>query len=396
MFYRHISDKIKALSQGFPAIFVGGPRQSGKTTLVKQLFPKHNYVSLENPDNLDFALHDPKGFLKKQLPNSILDEIQKAPLLFSYLQGIIDETNRPGQWILTGSQQFLLMNKVSQTLAGRCGIVSLLPLSIGELMGIPSVPVLEHLNQKSGPKPKFSWEEIVFQGFYPRIHKEKIQPRDFYSAYYQSYVEKDVRDVLKIGDLSTFRRFVSLCAGRTGQMLDYSSLAMDAGISPPTAKSWLSILEASGLVFILPPHFRNFNKRLTKSPKLYFSDPGLVSYLLEIRSPADIDLHPLRGALFETFVISGVYKLFSHAGEKPPLYFWRDRTGHEVDLLIDLGTQLLPMEIKSSTTLNESSFGPLKWWLGIKKNPQKKGLFIYGGEEDHERNSIHIHPWWHF
>ena len=244
--------------------------------------------------------------------------------------------------------------------------------------------------------PKETLEEVIFQGFYPRVHKESLDPRDWYSAYYQTYIERDVRDVLKIGDLSTFRKFVRLCAARSGQLANYSSLAVDAGISPPTARSWLSILEASSLVLLLYPHFRNFSKRLIKSPKLYFLDTGLLCQLLEIRKPAEITAHPNRGAIFETFVVSGIYKLFTHAGERPPLYFWRDHTGHEIDMLLDLGLELLPIEIKSSRTVVNEFFREMRWWLNLKGNKQEKGILCYGGNESYKRENFTVHPWWHF
>lgn len=397
MFRRHLSLKLRNLSEKFPAVLVTGPRQSGKTTLVKECFPHHQYVSLENPEVFEFAHADPKGFLTRYSSPCILDEIQRAPALLSYLQGLIDQNPRSGSWILTGSQQFLLMNNVSQTLAGRIAIVELLPLSLSEIQGLSAKKPEEILAQvEPTPKPSFSLKEAIYKGFYPRIHKDYLDPRDWYSGYYKTYVERDVRDVLKIGDLSTFQKFVRLCAGRSAQLLNLSSLANDAGISAPTARSWISVLEASSLIFLLQPHHQNFNKRLVKSPKLFFLDTGLLCYLLGLRQASDWTLHPLKGAIFETFVVSGIFKLFSHSGETPPLYFWRDRTGHEIDLIVDLGVKLLPIEIKSSQTVITDYFENIQWWLHLKKNSQEQGILCYGGDEHYQREEFIVHSWWHF
>ena len=397
MIPRHLAPKLKKLAQGFPAIFITGPRQSGKTTLARETFPSFKYVSLENPENLDFALEDPKGFFKKFEAPCIIDEIQRAPLLLSYLQGLIDESQKPGQWILTGSQQFLLMEKISQTLAGRLAITQLLPFSLSELMETsPRNPVTTLRELSTIAKPSQNLEETMIKGFYPRLHTSKLDPKDWYSAYYQTYVERDVRGVLKIGDLATFRKFVRLCAGRSGQLVNFSSLAVDAGISPPTARSWISVLETSSLITLIAPHHGNFNKRLTKSQKLYFLDTGLLCYLLDISHAKDIVSHHLRGAIFETFVVSGIFKLFAHHGEKPPLYFWRDHAGHEIDLVVDLGSRLLPIEIKSSRTILSEFFKTMKWWMGLQKTSHKEGALCYAGEETLKRDFFVVHPWWDF
>lgn len=397
MYERYLKKKVEQLAAGFPAVLVTGPRQSGKTTLIRHLFPNNAYVSLEKSDELDLARSDPQGFLRKYPPPCILDEIQRAPALLSYIQGYIDNDPTPGHWILTGSQQLLLMSQVTQTLAGRIAIVDLFPLSIGELHGLPPEDPVQALLQMSHiPKPTCTLTEAIYQGFYPRVHAAKLDPQDWYAAYYRTYVERDVRDLLNIGDLGTFRKFVRLCAGRTGQLLNLSSLAVDTGISHPTARSWLSALEASFLVMLLPSYHKNFNKRLVKTPKLYFLDTGLLCYLLGLRDHTDLEVHPFKGAIFETFVVSGIYKLFSHHGEKPPLYFWRDHSGHEVDLLVDLGVKYIPIEIKSAQTVIPEFFRDLKWWLDLSQTQETVGGLCYGGEEAYSREGFTIHPWWHF
>ncbi|MBI1871778.1 MAG: ATP-binding protein [Chlamydiae bacterium] len=394
MISRYLSFKLATLSKGFPAIYVTGPRQSGKTTLVKEFFKNHHYVSLENPNLLEFALRDPTGFLKANPAPCIFDEVQKAPQLLSYLQELIDASPLPGSWILTGSQNFILMERITQTLAGRSAILRLLPLSISEILHQPFQEPVKRLTQiASIPKPKDSLEKFIFKGCYPRLYTQKIDPQDWYASYDQSYVERDVRDVLKIGNLTTFRNFVRLCAGRSGQLLNLSSLANDAGIAQPTAKSWISILEASSLIYLLPGHHKNFSKRLVKSPKLYFLDTGLLSYLLKLRSAEDIPLHPLKGALFETLVVSELVKLFTHAGQEPPLYFWRDHTGNEIDILIDLGKELLPLEIKSSSQVSSDHFKTIRWWFNLKDNSQEQGIIFYGGENSYLRENFIIQPW---
>ncbi|MDH3973344.1 MAG: ATP-binding protein [Deltaproteobacteria bacterium] len=394
MFNRTLAEKVNRLAGQFPVVSIMGPRQSGKTTLSKAVFQDHDYVSLEEPNERDFALADPKGFLKRFSGGVILDEIQRAPALLSYIQGIVDSEDRPGRFILTGSQQFHLMDSMNQTLAGRTAIVQLLPLSINELLEEESPdPWKVDILPPARKHPKFDLEEIIFKGCYPRIHDKGLDPRDWLSSYYRTYVERDVRDIVNLVNLETFQRFVRLCAGRTGQLLNLSSLGADCGISHTTARHWISVLQAGFIIHLLQPHHANFSKRLIKSPKLYFLDTGLLCYLLRLRGPGDIAAHPLRGMIFETFVISELYKNFAHKGETPPLYFWRDRTGHEVDVVIDRGSDLLPLEIKSGETVDGSFFNGLKYLSALGPEVSKRGVLIHGGGALYEREGFLVRPW---
>lgn len=394
MFNRTLSGKLSALAKKFPVISIMGPRQSGKTTLSKKVFEDHDYVSLEEPDEREFALADPKGFLRRFSGGVILDEVQRAPDLLSYIQGIVDRENIPGRFILTGSQQFHVMEKVSQTLAGRTSIVYLLPLSLNELLGQPAPDPYEiDILPEKKKRPPFSLEEILYKGFYPRIHDRGLEPHEWLSAYYRTYVERDVRDVANIGNLDAFQRFVRLCAGRTGQLLNLSSLASDCGISHTTARHWISILQAGFIIQLLPPHHANFSKRIIKSPKIYFLDTGLLCYLLRIREPEDIPVHPMKGSIFENFVFSEIYKAFAHRGELPPLYFWRDRTGHEVDIVIDTGKRLVPVEIKSAETINSSFFDGLRYYISLGVPVSKIGVLVNGGDALYQRESFIVRSW---
>lgn len=394
MFKRTLSGKLSALAKKFPVVSIMGPRQSGKTTLSKKVFEDHDYVSLEEPDEREFALADPKGFLRRFSGGVILDEVQRAPDLLSYIQGIVDRENIPGRFILTGSQQFHVMEKVSQTLAGRTAIVYLLPLSLNELLGQPTPDPYEiDILPEKKKRPPFSLEDILYKGLYPRIHDRGLEPHEWLSAYYRTYVERDVRDVANIGNLDAFQRFVRLCAGRTGQLLNLSSLASDCGISHTTARHWVSILQAGFLIQLLPPHHENFSKRIIKSPKIYFLDTGLLCYLLRIREPEDIPVHPMKGAIFENFVFSEIYKAFAHRGELPPLYFWRDRTGHEVDIVIDTGKRLVPVEIKSSETIDSSFFDGLRYYISLGVPVSKTGVLVHGGDALYQRENFIVRPW---
>ena len=394
MFKRTLSGKLSALAKKFPVVSIMGPRQSGKTTLSKKVFEDHDYVSLEEPDEREFALADPKGFLRRFSGGVILDEVQRAPDLLSYIQGIVDRENIPGRFILTGSQQFHVMEKISQTLAGRTAIVYLLPLSLNELLGQPTPDPYEIdiLPDKKKRTP-FSLEDILYKGLYPRIHDRGLEPHEWLSAYYRTYVERDVRDVANIGNLDAFQRFVRLCACRTGQLLNLSSLASDCGISHTTARHWVSILQAGFIIQLLPPHHENFSKRIIKSPKIYFLDTGLLCYLLRIRETEDIPVHPLKGAIFENFVFSEIYKAFAHRGELPPLYFWRDRTGHEVDIVIDTGKRLVPVEIKSAETIDSSFFDGLRYYISLGIPVSKTGVLVHGGDALYQRENFTVRPW---
>jgi hypothetical protein len=398
MIARHLAKILKAAARDYPVVTVTGPRQSGKTTLVRATFPRHRYASLEDPDTRAFATEDPRGFLDQFRSRVILDEVQRVPDLFSYIQGIVDRVDRPGQFILSGSQNFLLLHRVSQSLAGRCAVLRLLPLSRSELIGRPVRDVAKPSTVRrpvGAPTHATTADlfETLFTGGFPRIHDKGIKPHSWLANYYQTYLERDVRDLLNVGDLDGFGRFVRLCAGRSGQLLNASSLAADAGISHTTARRWLSILEASFVVYLLRPHHRNFNKRLVKSPKLYFVDTGLLSYLLRVQSPVDLATHAARGAIFETWVVSEALKNYYNRGAEPDLYFWRDSAGHEVDLLIDMGAKQIPIEVKSGQTVASDFFTDLDYWQDLAGQAAGGAVLVYGGESTFRRQGVSVVPW---
>lgn len=396
MIQRTLAKELREATQKYPVVTVTGPRQSGKTTLVRNALKGYFYISLESPDQRTFALKDPRGFLAQFGGPVILDEAQRTPDLFSYIQGIVDEQNRPGQFVLTGSQNFLLLEKISQTLAGRCAVLHLLPFSLAELTGRPaSSPTgIPRITTHPPQAPRWKLGELLFSGFYPRIHDKKLPPQDWLGNYYQTYLERDVRNVLQVGDLEAFGRFVHLCAGRNGQLLNLSGLASDCGITHTTARRWISVLEASFIIHLLRPHYKNFGKRLVKSPKLYFLDTGLLCFLLQIRSSRDLDAHAARGPVFESFVLSELVKNYVHRGRRPILYFWRDAAGHEMDFLLEMGSRLLPIEAKSAQTVSEDFFRDIAYWQNLsKQQPRPTAALVYGGDRCFKRNDVAVIPW---
>jgi len=380
---REMFSILEKFASFFPVITVLGPRQSGKTTLAQEAFPEYYYVNLENLDILDIALSDPRGFLERLLTYKgvIIDEFQNAPDLLSYIQVIVDREKRPGFFILTGSHNFLMNQAISQSLAGRVGILTLLPLSLKEISDA-------HL------QPKFS-EEAILKGCYPRMFVEgALTPEYVYPSYIQTYLERDVRLISKVTDLTLFRKFLGLCAGRVGQLLNISALASDCGISVPTTHAWLLILQASYIIYLLQPHHVNFNKRLIKSSKLYFYDTGIACSLLHITTVEQLQQHYLRGALFENLIITDSAKQFYNKAKNPPLYFWRDSHGHEVDCLIERGSELLPIEIKAGMTFQKNFLEGITYWQEL--SGQYRGLVVYGGSEPMHVKGIDIESWRNF
>lgn len=377
MIPRAIQEKIRQLAAKFPVVSVTGPRQSGKTTLIRAMFPDYHYESLENPDTRIFAVSDPRRFLDKE--KMIIDEIQRVPELFSYIQSITDEKNKSGQFIISGSQSFLLNQHISQSLAGRVAVFNLLPLSLVELQQQQLLPG--------------NWEELIFKGFYPRLYDRNLEPADFYPNYIQTYLERDVRLLQNIHDQTLFIRFLKLCAGRTGQLLNLNSLANDCGISPNTAKSWISVMEASFIIFRLEPHYRNFNKRIIKSPKLYFIDTGLAVSLLGLQSESQLSSHYLRGALFENLILSEFLKSRFNRGLRNNCFFWRDNKGIEIDCIVENGDRLTPVEIKSGTSFDKDFFKNLTYWNRLSGNPDENAYVVYGGDMRRDTKSGVLLGW---
>lgn len=383
MIKRTLERKLKELAGYYPVVLITGPRQSGKTTLCRMAWPHRTYISLESLDIRDFARTDPRGFLAQYSHDVIIDEVQHVPELLNYLQSDVDERPDPGRFILTGSQHFGLSESVSQSLAGRCGILVLLP------------PSLEELQQFSNaPRDLFT---LLWQGAYPRIYDQNIPAHQWLMDYISTYVQRDVRQVLNVVDLQAFTEFLKLCAGRTGQELNLSSLGGDAGVTHNTARSWLSVLEASWIIHRLPAWHANIRKQVVKAPKLNFLDSGLACHLLGIREPDQLRLHPLRGAVFESWVVSEVYKNLAHRGTQPNLFHYREARGPEIDLLLEQGERLAAVEIKSGSTVNQDFFKNLKWFTRrLQDGGQKRRVqsyIVYGGESSQKRSDAHVLPW---
>jgi hypothetical protein len=364
----------------YPVAVITGPRQSGKTTLARSAAPNAAYLSLEDPDTRSFANEDPRGFLRQLGPQTILDEVQRCPLLFSYLQGVVDADPRPGRFLLTGSSQFEMLDSITQSLAGRASLLTLLPFSLGELRASGrSVPKIENL---------------LHEGLFPRVHDRAIPASDWLQDYVATYVERDVRQILRIQDLAAFQRFLALCAGRIGQLVNVASLAADAGITRVTADAWLSVMEASYLVFRVPPWFSNPSKRLIKTPKLYFCDPGLAAWLVGIRQPAHLIAHPLRGALFENWIMTELLKARLHHGLRPALHFLRDKGGNEVDAYIETAPHKgQAVEIKSGSTIASDFFDGLDFWRRNLPGIEIQPWLIYGGDTRQDRERGTVLPW---
>lgn len=379
MFNRLITPTLLQVSRQFPVTVLTGPRQSGKTTLLRHLFNGHTYVTLESPDIRQLVQEDPRGFFANSTTNWIIDEAQNNPDLFSYLQEWVDDPKRHNKFILSGSQHFLLSNNVSQTLAGRAGILELLPLSYNEYLSHPLL------------SPLSVWE-FIHRGGYPRPYQESIDVSLWFDSYLRTYLERDVRNLLNIKDIISFQNFIKLCAGRHGQLLNLNALANECGISQPTAKAWLSLLEASYLVFRLPPYYHNYNKRVVKTPKLYFTDSALVCQILGITSPSHLSLHAERGRIFEGFVISEIMKHFFSLGRRPSVFFWRDHSGNEIDLLLETGDTIYTIEIKSSATFQSHFSNYLSVWKKISHAPTQP-IIIYSGKDKFIHHDVIVAPW---
>jgi predicted AAA+ superfamily ATPase len=378
---RDVEPRLKMLAKEFPALVLTGPRQSGKSTICKKVFAHLPYTTLESPDIRAFALEDPRGFLKQFPQGAVLDEIQNCPPITSYLQEIIDGDPAPGRWVLTGSHNLSVMASTSQSLAGRSAVLNLLPLSRREVVEFPQHPK--------------SLNETLLTGGYPRILDRKLRPADWLSSYVATYLERDVRSLSNIGDLVAFQRFVQLSAGRTSQLLNLSSLASDCGVSQPTARAWASVLEASFIAFRLPSYHGNVSKRLMKMPKLHFYDSGLACWLMGIREAAQLDVHPLRGAIFESWVVSEIIKQRFNRGESNGTYFFRDKSGLECDALVQGGRTLKFIEIKAGQTISSDWAVNNHKIAGMfeKSKQAVSNVVVYGGMEKQERNGVTYLPW---
>lgn len=376
MIDREIESELNTLKNEFPIIAILGPRQSGKTTLSKKVFSKYEYISLEDYDHREFAHNDPRGFLNRYNKNVIFDEIQRVPSLISFLQTHVDSINENGTIIITGSHNFLLMEQISQSLAGRVGITKLLPFSVQELSSIEN-----------------DLMTLIYNGSYPRIYDQNIRPDSFYKNYVSTYIEKDIRQIKNITNFDNFLKFLRVLAGRTGQELNTSTISDECGISHNTVKDWLSILEASFIIHRIRPFHKNYNKRVIKNPKIYFSDTGLVCNLIGINKKEDIDYHFLKGNIFETFIINELIKYNFNYGEKLKYYFWRDNHKKELDFIIDLGIKHYGIEIKSSSTIHEKYFSGLNYWIQLTETNPSDMYLIYSGDQNFIRNGINVVSW---
>jgi predicted AAA+ superfamily ATPase len=411
---RTLGATLSKVVEQYPAVYLTGPRQSGKTTLAQHALPDYRYLSLEQPRTRDEAVNDPERFLRrvaKGAPGVILDEVHRAPELFSHLQGFVD-AQRGGPFVLTGSQNFLLSQSITQSLAGRVAVLELLPFSLAELQRRAALRPHDYessLAQAALPeKPSgVDLDALLFSGLMPPIHDRGLTPTTWMDGYVTTYVERDVWQVAAVGDLADFQRFMGLCAGRVGQLLNHAALAEDAGIDRKTARRWLSVLQASYVVTVLTPHFVNFSRRLIKTPKLYFLDTGLVCNLLGITEVEQLRTHPLRGAIFENLVISELLKVWRHNGERPRLHFWRDRSGREVDALLDFPGGGVPLEAKASETLSRSHFKGLGFYRDLRlaagspsdaahesATDEPFGVLVYGGDDSGDHWGHIVRPWW--
>jgi len=380
MLPRQALSTLLSMARGFPVLAITGPRQSGKTTLARLAFPQLPYVNLEDPDTRALALGDPRRFLQRYAAGAVLDEVQRAPVLMSYLLGMADAAPAMGRFVLTGSQQFGLMDGIGQSLAGRVGLLTLLPLSQPELA------------EADG---RVALEQRLWRGGYPALHAthRQLEPAHWFAAYVATYIERDVRQLLNVGNLLTFQRFLGMCAARSGQLLNLNSLAADCGISQPTARQWLTVLQASHLVALLAPYHRNFGKRLVKAPKLYFLDSGLLCHLLRIGSPEDLQLHAARGAVFETWVVGETLKHRLHRGLPPDLYFWRDNHGLEVDLVFEHAGRLHGVECKSGITYVDEWLQSARRFCAAAGPEAAAPLLVYGGEASFEQADHRVLSW---
>lgn len=376
MLERAAAAALRRLARYYPVVALTGPRQSGKTTLARASFPRKPYANLEDLDTREFAEHDPRGFLAQYPSGAVLDEAQRAPQLFSYLQGVVDRDRRRGLFILTGSQQFGLFSNITQTLAGRVGLLHLLPFALDEL------------GTKHAPR---TVEELLWQGLYPLVIDRGIPPPTWYADYMATYVERDVRQLVNVRDLNAFRRFVRMCAARTAQLVNLSSLAADCGITHNTAKAWLSVLEASYIVHLLPPHHRNFGKRLVKAPKLYFVDSGLAASLAGVREPRELAHHPMRGALFETWGVAELFKYRANRAEAPALHYRRDSSGQEVDVVIERASRLFGVEFKAGRTLAADYVAGLERFRRLSGGAE--GTLVYAGDASYSKGKVAVFGW---